>query len=417
MFAAVLPDAGALSRRRGERQAAGFCMGFGAILWLTGGVTITRGQVLDLCRRHGFERAGIALAGPTPHGDFLSQWLARGYQGDMQWLGRSPEFRRDIRLRFEWARSFIVLAMDYAPELPQSLPQRSALPLVARYARGVDYHEFYKPRLKALQDDLRALGAQAMWYQDTGPFLERELAAQAGLGWVGKNTLLIDPESGSWKFLALVVTSLDLEPDAPGADHCGHCTACLDACPTKAFVQPWVLDARKCVSYLTIELKGAMDPALRPGVGSWLFGCDICQEVCPWNRKAPVVRATPGAELAELTLAKILSARDEHLMKRLAGTPLERTGSARLKRNAAVAAGNLQDETLLPALEQCSRHPELFVREACYWALARYGTVAARAVLARAQRHEDDDTLREQIISALQAGPTVDQKTQSGPCG
>ncbi len=367
-------------------------------LWLT---VTTKDDILALCRRNGFERVGIARAEPTPHADFLADWLARGYQGDMAWLERAPEFRKDIRLRFPWAKSFVVLAIDYAPELPEKLPPKSALPMIGRYARGADYHDIYKPRLKALQDAIKAKGADAMWYQDTGPFLERELAAQAGLGWVGKNTLTIDPKSGSWKFLALIVTSLDLEPDKPEPDHCGTCTACLDACPTKAFPQPYVLDARKCISYLTIEHKGAMDPALREGVGQWLFGCDICQEVCPWNRKAEPTRADPG-ELADLTLSKVLTSRDDHLVKRVAGTPLERTGGARLKRNAAIVAGNLRDESLLPSLEQAMRHPDSFVREACYWALMRYGTPAARKVLSRAQRSEDDEQLRETIIAALQ---------------
>lgn len=249
-----------------------------------------------------------------------------------------------------------------------------------------------------------APGTQALWYQDTGPFLERELAARAGLGWQGKHTLVIDPQSGSWKLLALVATSLELEPDEPAADHCGTCTACLDACPTGAFPRPFVLDARRCISYLTIEHDGAIAAELRKPMGRWLFGCDICQEVCPWNRKAPQAQAQAPKSLESLTLHGVLALKPEHLQRRIAGTPLERAGTARLVRNAAIVAGNLRDETLVPALEKAARHPELWVREAVYWALMQMECLEAYAAVSRAQRHECDDDLRETIIAYLQRG-------------
>lgn len=367
------------------------------------------------CRKRGFSRFGVTPAGPSPRAEFLSEWLERGYQGEMAWLARAPEIRQDIRKRYPWAKSVLLLAAEYRADEPKKLPSESVLRQIARYARGLDYHDTLKPALKDIQDEVIRLGGpgtQALWYQDTGPFLERDLAAAAGLGWVGKNTLLIDTVFGSYSFLALIVTSLELAPDAPVADHCGHCTACLDACPTNAFPAPGVLDARRCISYLTIEHKGAIEPELRPGMGSWLFGCDICQEVCPWNRKAgerpgepPKLPARePPKELAELTLSKLLLSKDEHLMARLQGTPLQRTGAARLKRNAAIVAGNRRDQKLLSALEQTGRHAEPVVREAVYDALSRFGTREARAVLARAQRHETDDDLRETLIRLLQQG-------------
>jgi epoxyqueuosine reductase len=279
--------------------------------------------------------------------------------------------------------------------------------MIARYARGADYHDVHKPALAALEDEIKRIGGpgtKALWYQDTGAFLERELAAAAGLGWQGKHTLLIDPERGSWLLLALVAHSLEITPDAPASDHCGTCTACLDACPTGAFPSPWVLDARRCISYLTIEHEGSIDPALRKGVGTWLFGCDICQEVCPWNRKAPALAANPGA-LAELTLNKVLIWSDEKLAEFTRGTPLERAGPARLKRNAAIVCGNLKDDSLLPGLEPCGRHEDPVVREAVYWAFANWGSRAGRAALARAQKHETDEALREQLIGWLTQGP------------
>jgi len=362
-------------------------------------------SIRSLAGAHGFGRVGICSVAPTPHAEVLDDFIAKGYHGDMAWLARNPEWRKDITTRYPWAKSFVVLSIDYAPELPEKLPEKSVLPMVARYARGRDYHDVYHQPLRDLQAAIIKAGGpgtQALAYQDTGAFLERAIAQQAGLGWVGKNTMLIDPQRGSWTLLALVVTSLELTPDAPGTDHCGTCTRCLDACPTDAFPQPYRMDATRCISYLTIEHKGTIDPALHEGMGEWLFGCDICNEVCPWNSKAPKTPADPGPDLAGLTLSKLFTGKAEHLNKRIAGTPLERTGEARLKRNAAIVAGNLRDEKLLPSLEQAARHEEPFVREAVYRALARYGTKAARAALARAQRHEVEDDLRDVIIQALQ---------------
>ena len=364
----------------------------------------TKTAIQAAARRLGFDRVGFAPAGPTPHADHLDAWLASGSHGTMAWLEKSPAFRKDIRGRYPWAKTFVVLNIDYPAELPDKLPAKSALPGIARYARGPDYHETYAPKLKQLQDEIQRMGgpeSKALWYQDTGPFLERAIAQQAGLGWVGKNTMLIDPARGSWSLLALVVTSLELPVDVPGTDHCGHCTRCLDACPTDAFPAPYRLDAKRCISYLTIEHKGPMDMALREGVGNWLFGCDICNEVCPWNSKAPKTAPQISPELAGLTLARVLTAKPEHLLKRIAGTPMERTGASRMIRNAAVVAGNLKDETLLPSLEQALRTDDEDIQDAVVWAMTRYGTPAARSSLARAQKYVVNDTIREQIIAAL----------------
>ena len=355
-------------------------------------------------KRLGFERVAFCAAEESPHAAYIDDWLAKGSHGSMGWMAKYPDTRKDIRNRYSWARSFVMLSLDYPAELPAKLPAKSVIPNVARYARGVDYHDAYSGRLKKLEEEILKLGgpeSRAMWYQDTGAFLERELAAKAGLGWVGKNTMLIDPARGSWTLLALVVTSLELEPDPPITDHCGTCTRCLDACPTDAFPAPYQLNASRCISYLTIEHEGPIDEELRPGIGDWLFGCDICNDVCPWNSKAPKTEAKPDREFAGLTLARVFTSKPEHLMKRIAGTPLERTGEARLRRNAAIVAGNTKDESLLPSLEQALMTDDEMVQDAIVWALTQYTSKQAKGVLARAQKYVVDDDLRDKIIEAL----------------
>jgi epoxyqueuosine reductase len=362
--------------------------------------------VLKAANRLGFRRVACCAAEASPHAAYFDDWLAQGRHGTMDWLAKYAATRQDIRNRYAWARSFVMLSIDYPHELPAKLPAKSLLPGIARYARAADYHEVYAGKLKQLEDEIKRIGGpecKAMWYQDTGAFLEREHAAKAGLGWVGKNTMLIDPARGSWTLLALVVTSLELPPDAPITDHCGTCTRCLDACPTGAFPAPYQLDASRCISYLTIEHQGPIAPDLRPGMGHWLFGCDICNEVCPWNRKAPALAADVPEGLAGLTLARIFTGKPEHLEQRLKGTPLERTGVARLKRNAAIVAGNLKDESLLPALEQALMTDDETVQEAVIWALAQYGA-KARGQLARAQKYVAGEQLRDRIIEALRDG-------------
>lgn len=364
--------------------------------------------IREAARAQGFdpERVGFASTEPSPHSEYLDEWLARGANGTMGWFTRNPEHRKDIRKRYRWAKSYVVLEIPYASGLPVDTPKGSALHGIARYARDLDYHDVYKPRLKALQEAVKKVGpagTKAMWYQDTGPFLERLIASQSGLGWVGKNTMLIDPMRGSWFFLALVVTSLELTPDAPEPDHCGTCTRCIDACPTDAFPEPYRMDSNKCISYLTIEHKGDMDAGLADRTGEWIFGCDICNAVCPWNSKDANEPANVPEGLRDLTLAKILHAKPEHLQKRLVGTPLERTGEARLKRNAAVVAGNVGDASLLVGLEQSARHEDAMVRRAVIRAYCKIGTDASRGALARMQKFEVDDDVREQVIDALMA--------------
>jgi epoxyqueuosine reductase len=331
-------------------------------------------------RALGFDAIGVAPAEPPPHAEFLREWLARGYAGEMAWLARRAAEREDPRRVLPGARSVVVVGLVYDRGAE---PDASAGGKVARYAGGRDYHEVLLERLAQLEREIAALapGACTRSYVDTGPVLERPLGARAGVGWVGKNTLLIHPALGSYLFLGVVLTDLALSPDAPEPDHCGSCRACLDACPTDAFAEPYVLDASRCLSYTTIELRGAIPAPLREPQADWVFGCDVCQEVCPWNqrskRRVPAdergLRAAlaPRPEWRRPPLARLLDL-DEAGFRALAeGTALTRTKWRGLLRNALVAAGNSGDTSLLPALRRHAEGEDALLAEHARWALAK----------------------------------------------
>jgi epoxyqueuosine reductase len=294
-----------------------------------------KSRALDL----GFDRVAIGPATPPEHGDAFLRWIEAGYAGTMGYLERRLGERLEPARVLRGARSVVCVALNYYQG--ESAPDPSWGP-VARYAWGRDYHDVMTPRLEVLAAHLtEACGAVSKGYVDTGPVLERDLAARAGLGWVGKNTMLLHPDLGSWFLIGVLLTSAALDFDEPLPDRCGSCRACLDACPTGAFAAPYVLDARRCISYLTIEHRGAIDPALESELGAWEFGCDICQDVCPWNRKAPVTdegaflpsAPYPGAE-------RIGAMSDEAIRARFAGTALLRPKPAGLRRNATIARDN-----------------------------------------------------------------------------
>jgi epoxyqueuosine reductase len=278
---------------------------------------------------------------------------------------------------------------------------------VSRYARGEDYHGLIEERLGRLLAFVREEAGQEVRGRacvDTGPVLERELARRAGLGWWGKNTCLIAGKAGSYFFLGELLLDLELEYDQPAADHCGTCTRCLDACPTRAFPEPYVLDARRCISYLNIELKGAIPGDLRAGMGDWIFGCDVCQEVCPWNRRAapaaePAFRARPGME--NPALPELLALSQEEFAARFRRSPLRRAKRRGLLRNAAVALGNAGDRRAVPALVRALADEEPLVRAHAAWALGRLGGEEARAALVRALETEQDAAVRRELEEAL----------------
>jgi epoxyqueuosine reductase len=291
-------------------------------------------SVKALALELGFDLVAIGPADPPEHGAALRRWVEAGHAATMGYLERRLEERLDPRRVLPGARSVLCVALNYYQGEPADASWRP----VARYAWGRDYHDVIAPRLERLAAHLaQAGGARSRGYVDTGPVLERDLAARAGLGWVGKNTMLLHPRLGSWFFLGVLLTTAELARDAPLADRCGSCRACLDACPTGAFVAPYVLDARRCISYLTIEHRGDIDPDLQPGMAGWQFGCDICQDVCPWNRKAPTTAQAEFVPEAAYPGAEAVSAMDDADFRRhFAGTPILRAKAAGMRRNALI---------------------------------------------------------------------------------
>jgi epoxyqueuosine reductase len=318
----------------------------------------------------GFDRVAIGPAGPPEHAAAFERWLDAGCAGTMDYLARGREARLDPGRLLPGARSVIAVALSYRPAGADD-----GWEPVARYARGQDYHDVMRPRLEALGEHLRDLtGAEtrSRVAVDTSAVLERDLAARAGLGWIGKNTNLLDQTLGSFFFIGIILTTAELLADASGVDRCGTCTACLDACPTAALLEPYVLDARRCISYLTIEHQGPIDPELREAMREWLFGCDACQTVCPWNAKALASREPAFEPRGRLGASTELLALDEDEFRaRFRGSAIRRARRSGLVRNAAILLGNRGDRAAAPALVRCLEDPDPVVREAAAWALAR----------------------------------------------
>lgn len=322
----------------------------------------------------GFDLVGITTLGPMETADAFDAWVGRGYAGQMHYLPRGAEKRRDSRLPVPGATSAIVVALDYGGAEPTGP--------IARYARGDDYHDLMTDRLDDLHGWLETEVDRAVFgksYVDTGPILERDLARRAGLGWFGKNTNLVNPKLGSFFFIGALLVDVPLAADAPfEADRCGSCTRCLDACPTDAFVEPRLLDATRCISYLTIELKGAIPEELREQMGTHLYGCDICQDVCPWNvrfareLKEPRFRQreSPAGNDARGLAREILALDEMQFRTHYKGSPMKRAKRSGLARNAAVVLGNTGDESDVPALKRALEHDEPVVRDHAAWAIA-----------------------------------------------
>jgi epoxyqueuosine reductase len=333
-------------------------------------------RVKAASRDVGFDLVGIARADPPPQLGFFADWVGRGYAGEMAYLTQQLAKRGDLRRAYPWARSVVCLGLQYDTPHAYSVEAAGGAGWISRYAWGDDYHDVLTALLERLAAALeRQLGRfRSRRYVDTGPIAEKAFAAAAGLGAYGKNTCLLDPEHGSWFFLGELVTDLELEPDAPRADMCGSCTACLEACPTQAFPAPFVLDATRCISYLTIELKGAIPEPRRAGVGRHVFGCDICQDVCPWNRRRrrhglPAFEPRPGLESPDL--AELASLDAEAFAARFRRSALKRAKRRGLLRNVAVAIGNSGDASRRPVLERLLADEDPLVREHAAWALGR----------------------------------------------
>jgi len=354
----------------------------------------------------GFQLAGVCPAEPAAGMDRFRQWLAAGYAGHMRYLPRREKAYADPRYVLEGVRSILMLGMNYRTAEPRRCGPCQGR--VSRYAWGPqDYHSIIHERLRELADGVlqRYPDARVRGVVDTAPLMERQYAQAAGLGWQGKNTLLLNKTYGSWFFLAALLTDLQLAYDAPATvDHCGTCRACLDACPTGAFPQPYVLDATRCISYLTIELRESIPDQYREAMGDWLFGCDICQEVCPWNQHAPSLTPSPFDPLAALNpvdLAALFELDEEGFRRRFRHSPLWRPKRTGLLRNAAVVLGNSRSPVVLPALVRGLADVEPLVRAACAWALGRYDQHEAFQALRQRQVVESDEDVQSEIRLSL----------------
>ena len=341
-------------------------------------------EIKRLAAAVGLDLAGVAGIGETPEHRFFPGWIAAGHGGEMQYLAARNEAgelkRASLANAAPWARSVVVGALNYNVDQPYSTHAGTTTQgWISRYAWSqCDYHNVVLEKLRALEAQLldlcdqHSIPAPRTWcYVDTGPVIERVFAKYAGIGWIGKNTCILNQQMGSWLFLGVMLTSLELTPDLPAVDACGSCTRCLDACPTNAFPAPYQLDATKCISYLTIEQRGAIPEELRLALGRHVFGCDICQDVCPWNREAPFSRTPEFAARPELVnpeLEWLARMSVEEFREVFRGSPVKRAGFRGLRRNVAIALGNSGDERFLPVLEELSRDDDV-VAEHARWAL------------------------------------------------
>jgi epoxyqueuosine reductase len=343
----------------------------------------------------GFDLAGIAPVHDAPELRYFPEWIAAGHAGEMKYMEARDEAghlkRASLKNAVPWARSVIVCALNYNTAQPYSTQVDDPLRgWISRYAWGEDYHDAVMERLRVVEQHLHqecreteAPPLQTRCYVDTGPLVERVYAKYAGVGWIGKNTCILNQKLGSWLFLGVVLTSLVLEPDLPAPDRCGTCTRCIDACPTDAFLAPYHLDANRCIAYLTIEKRGTIPEEIRDGIGRHVFGCDICQDVCPWNRKAPVTGAPefqPREGLVNPSLEWLAEMTAEEFREKFRRSPVRRIKHSGLRRNAVIAMGNSGDRRFVPLLERLGKDEGAVVAESARWAKTkREASADARA--------------------------------------
>jgi epoxyqueuosine reductase len=338
---------------------------------------ILKDRIAQEAKALGFDAVRFTSAdAPEGAGAGLDGFLANGRHGDMTWLAANAERRKDPRALWPEARSIVMLGLNYAPKRdPLTALRRTSHGVISVYAQGDDYHDVIKGKLKQLAARLQALvPSDVKVFVDTAPVMEKPLAAKAGIGWQGKHTNLVSREFGSWLFLGAIFTTAEIAPDVPEIDHCGTCSRCLDICPTNAFVSPYQLDARACISYLTIEHKGHIGVEYREAMGNRIFGCDDCLAVCPWNKFAEDAHETKLAlreESDNPPLAELLDLDDTAFRARFRGTPIKRTGRDRFLRNVLIAAGNSGDTNLLPRIEPLLDDSSALVRAMAVWALSR----------------------------------------------
>jgi epoxyqueuosine reductase len=327
-------------------------------------------QVLTWAQELGFQTCRMAVAQRARHAEAYDQWLADGCHGDMAWMARTPERRADPGLVVPGARTVIMVGLSYAP--PEEPPLPAGHGVIARYAWGSDYHDLMEPRLAALTDKMKALGSEQRVYVDTGPVLERDFATESGLGWSGKSTVQISQELGTWFFLGTIITTLELPPDDPVRNRCGTCTRCLVACPTQAITQPHRVDARRCISYLTIEHKGPIPLEFRRAIGARIYGCDDCLSVCPWNKFAQKSREAffhAREYVHHWPLRQFLTLDDDGFRFLFHGSPIKRTKRSRFLRNVCVALGNVGTNEDLPSLRAAAEGDDPLIAEHAAWAI------------------------------------------------
>lgn len=361
-------------------------------------------------RRLGFQHVGITTPEPPPHLEVYQSWLQAGHHAGMGWMARqrNRERRANPRLILPECRSILVLGAPYQPSPPVEEGRKRG-GNIASYAWGDDYHDVLPDRLQALVAFIEGQAGHPVAnrrYTDTGPILERELAQRAGLGWIGKNTNLIDPQRGSYFFLAEILLDVELAPDAPFTeDRCGSCTRCIEACPTGCILPNRTIDANRCISYLTIELKEAIPPELRPKLGKWIFGCDVCQQVCPWNQRFAHPPEddmfNPRNEIIAPDLIAEMRLSPEEFNRKFKGSPIKRAKRRGYLRNVAVALGNTGESSAVPALIQALHDQEALIRSHAAWALGQIGGEKAQTALRNSAKTETNPDVLEEIEQAL----------------
>lgn len=349
--------------------------------------------VRESAKEAGFELAGITRVEDPKELEYFPQWIAKGHAGEMKYLEARDEQgrlkRASIRNAVPWARSVVVCAINYNKDHPYSTQTQDPIRgWISRYAWGnADYHDVVMRKLRKVETAVQAACSPRVMtrcYVDTGPVVERVIAKYAGVGWIGKNTCIINQKLGSWLFLGVILTSIELPPDhatLAAPDRCGSCTRCIDACPTDALIAPYELDSNKCISYLTIEKRGAIPQDLRSGMGRHLFGCDICQDVCPWNRKAPATNASEfkaRPELVNPALEWLAEMSQEEFREVFRGSPVKRAKRDGIRRNAVIAMGNSGNRKFLPLLEKIVGESDEIVSEAAKWAMQKLATANSR---------------------------------------
>lgn len=356
----------------------------------------------------GFDLVGISPVDSFPENQFYKEWLNKGFSGEMSYLERNPEKREDIQNVLTGAKSVISCAMNYNTDYPYSIDKTDKTKgWISRYAWGDDYHDTITDKLSVLMSYISAESpeeAVSKLYVDTGPVSERTYGKYAGVGWVGKNTCLINQEIGSWIFLGEIITNIELEYDTLVPDRCGTCTRCIDACPTDAIIEPYVLDSRLCISYLTIELKHKIPAELREKIDNNVYGCDICQDVCPWNKRAHVTdkpEFEPRQELFNPDLSYISSLSVEDFRKQFKGSPIKRTKRRGLLRNAVIAMGNSGEKDFIPHIKESLKDEEPLIRAHGVWALWKIEGVQSKDILFSLKQVETNKMVIDEIDDIL----------------